>query len=108
MLQGHPNTTMCHAAVLREVAILKMLQGHPNAIMCHACFETRDHFALVLELCHGGELLRPELPWAKVSEAQAAAVLVQLCSFQVECHRRGIMHRCAPCPCPCDYGLRER
>ncbi|MCO5554744.1 hypothetical protein L7F22_008278 [Adiantum nelumboides] len=92
-------------AANNEIALLARVQGHPNVVRLEAHCHSQDSVHLLLELCHGGDLLEhietlraarslgPDHQGAVLSEAEAAEALLAVVLALSFCHSRGVMHR---------------
>lgn len=74
-----------------EVDVMRKLE-HPNIVQFLDVFEDRDYLHIVMELCSGGELFQRISERKKYTEADAAAVLRQVCLAVAYLHDRDIMH----------------
>ncbi|XP_057547618.1 CDPK-related kinase 7-like [Amaranthus tricolor] len=87
-------TSIAIEDVRREVKILRALTGHKNLVQFYEAYEDDDNVYVVMELCHGGELLDRILSrGGKYSEEDAKAVMVQILSVVAYCHLQGVVHR---------------
>jgi len=82
-----------HLAALKyEIEIMKRLD-HPYIVMLFEIFEDRDHIYLVMELCSGGHLQHYVDNRGHLTEANAAAVMQQVCRAVFYLHRNSVCHR---------------
>lgn len=76
----------------QEVRAMQMLT-HPNIVSLVDLYESPTHVHIVLELCHGGELLERILREKFLSEVVCADLMHQILSAIAYMHDRGITHR---------------
>ena len=74
-----------------EIKILSLLD-HPNIVRLFEVFEDDKNFYLIMELCHGGNLLS-RMKNNKYKEKAAAVLMEQIVSAVAYCHEKGICHR---------------
>lgn len=77
----------------REVEIMRSVAGHPNILQLYETFDEPRKLHLVLELLNGGNLFDLIVDKGYFSEAEAAALLVPLCSALDHMHGMMIVHR---------------
>ncbi|CAB9504591.1 MAP kinase-interacting serine/threonine-protein kinase 2 (Partial), partial [Seminavis robusta] len=77
--------------LVREFKILQTLD-HPSLIRTYELFEGRDHFYIVMDLCHGGDLCQELDTWGPLQEQDAALILKQLLSVVNYLHSNRIVH----------------
>lgn len=80
------------AKVQHEVELLQQLQGVPGALQLHGVYEDDDTVFLVTELCAGGTLGDFLATHGRMSEREAAAVILPLLSVLAACHRAGVVY----------------
>ncbi|CAI7875008.1 unnamed protein product [Closterium sp. NIES-54] len=81
------------AEVKREVGILYHLAGHPHVVQVQAAFEDSKTVAIVMELCHGGELYDRIIAKGHYSECDAARLISTMVSVVHYCHSMNVVHR---------------
>ncbi|CAI5993554.1 unnamed protein product [Closterium sp. NIES-65] len=81
------------AEVKREVGILYHLAGHPHVVQVAAAFEDSKSVAIVMELCHGGELYDRIIAKGHYSECDAARLVSTIVSVVHYCHTMNVVHR---------------
>ncbi|CAI5532386.1 unnamed protein product [Closterium sp. Naga37s-1] len=81
------------AEVKREVGILYHLAGHPHVVQVAAAFEDSKSVAIVMELCHGGELYDRIIAKGHYSECDAARLISTMVSVVHYCHSMNVVHR---------------
>ena len=74
-----------------EIKILSLLD-HPNIVRLFEVFEDEKNFYLIMELCHGGNLLS-RMKNNRYKEKSAAILMEQIVSAIAYCHEKGICHR---------------
>ena len=82
------------ADILKEMAIMSMLKAHPHTTTMYDAYEDDGFFVLILELCKGGELFDAIVKRHHLTEKDAAEIMNSVVSVVMECHARGIIHRC--------------
>lgn len=78
--------------IKKEIDILKKLD-HQNIMKIYEFYENDEEFALVTELCEGGELFDTILAKKYLEEVDAAIIMFQLFGAIAYCHSQNIMHR---------------
>jgi calcium/calmodulin-dependent protein kinase I len=76
----------------REIDIMKKVK-HPNVLNLFHVFESDSQISLVMELVDGGELFYKIVEKGNYSEADAAAIVKQMCQGVAYLHGEGIAHR---------------
>lgn len=76
----------------REIDIMKKVK-HPNVLNLFKVFESDAQISLVMELVDGGELFYKIVEKGNYSEADAAAIVRQMCDGVAYLHGEGIAHR---------------
>ncbi|CAJ2673209.1 unnamed protein product [Trifolium pratense] len=80
-------TAMDIEDVRREVEIMRHLPKHPNIVSLKYTYEDDDHVHLVMELCHGGDLLNRIIGRGYYTERSAVSVVKTIVEV-VQVHRR--------------------
>ena len=80
------------AAMMNEVMTLKKL-SHPNILQLFECYEYKNQFSMVLDLCTGGELFDKLYNDGALSEADASTIIKCILKALAHCHAKGVMHR---------------
>eukprot|EP00826_Nyctotherus_ovalis_P019054 TRINITY_DN15814_c0_g1_i2.p1 TRINITY_DN15814_c0_g1~~TRINITY_DN15814_c0_g1_i2.p1 ORF type:complete len:512 (-),score=139.77 TRINITY_DN15814_c0_g1_i2:93-1628(-) len=75
-----------------EIGVLKKLD-HPNIMKLFEVFTDAQNYYLVTEFIDGGELFGETQRRGIFAEKTAAAVMRQLLSVVMYCHKRGMVHR---------------
>jgi serine/threonine protein kinase len=78
--------------VEKEIEIMSSLD-HPHIVHLNEVFTNADTVFLVMELAKGGEVFDRLLERGAFSEAEAAAIVVQLLCAVGYIHDMGIVHR---------------
>ena len=76
----------------QEFEILKQLD-HPNILKFYEHYEDLENYYLIMEYCHGGELLKKMRLIKTFSERSAALIMLQILSAIRYCHEKNIVHR---------------
>ncbi|KAJ3682337.1 hypothetical protein LUZ60_014910 [Juncus effusus] len=68
---------------------------NPGVVRVHAVYQNSESIHLVMDICHGPDLLEwiKLRPVPQVSEPEAALIMAQLMQTLETCHKRGIAHR---------------
>ena len=74
-----------------EIKILSLLD-HPNIVRLFEVFEDDKNFYLIMELCHGDNLLS-RMKNNRYKEKAAAVLMEQVVAAIAYCHEKGICHR---------------
>ena len=78
--------------MMKEVMTLQKLD-HPNILSLFACYEYKQSFSIVVDLCTGGELFDKLFNDGALPEADAATVIRSLLRALAHCHAQGVVHR---------------
>lgn len=81
-------STMSHAELKREVALLRTLD-HPNVVRVLETYVHRNRYFAVMELCRGGDLYTRD-PYTEYEAWEIMSKLVDAVSYL---HSHGIVHR---------------
>ncbi|KAJ3325116.1 Fibrocystin-L [Boothiomyces sp. JEL0866] len=76
----------------REVSIMKAVQ-HDNILQLYEVFENSQKIGLVMELCHGGELVQAVRKSSYCSDKTIRTIISQLTNAVTYLHRNKIIHR---------------
>ena len=74
-----------------EIKLLSLLD-HPNIVRLFEIFKDDKNYYLIMELCHGGNLVT-RMTNNKYKEKDAAILMEQIVSAIAYCHEKGICHR---------------
>eukprot|EP00271_Cylindrocystis_brebissonii_P014617 TRINITY_DN36027_c0_g1_i1.p1 TRINITY_DN36027_c0_g1~~TRINITY_DN36027_c0_g1_i1.p1 ORF type:complete len:544 (+),score=47.69 TRINITY_DN36027_c0_g1_i1:299-1930(+) len=77
----------------REVEVMALVGHHQHLVGLQEVHYEKDAMHLMLDYCHGGELFDVLLARGKLTEADAADVVLQLALGLNHCHSRGVLHR---------------
>ncbi|EGD79546.1 camk/dcamkl protein kinase [Salpingoeca rosetta] len=80
------------ALMKSELSVLQIV-NHGNIIHMHDAYETRTHVYLILEFVNSGDLFDMIVKAGHFSEADARAVMYDMCSALQYLHARRIIHR---------------
>ena len=78
--------------IINEINILRMID-HPNILKLFEFYSNKEYYAMILELCSGGELYKEIIQKAPFSEGYASYVMYQIFSAINYCHKMHIIHR---------------
>jgi serine/threonine protein kinase len=76
----------------KEAAIISKLK-HPNICSCHECFEDKDLFFYILEMCGGGTLFDKLEQDVVLEEQQAKKMAKEMFGAVNHMHEKGVIHR---------------
>ena len=91
-----PLETLCDkgmAALELEVRTMRRVAGHANIVSLRECYLHGNSFALVMELCRGGELFDRIVAKAYYGEDEARVAFAQMVEAVGHCHAREVVHR---------------
>ena len=83
-------------SIRREVEVLLALRGTLNVAALEGAYEDARNVYLVMELCHGGELIGKSGPGKRnfaYSERAVASFMRSILQTIAQCHARNIIHR---------------
>ena len=75
-----------------EIDILRKID-HPNILKLFEFYSTKDEYAMILELCSGGELYKEIVQKGPFDEGYTSYVMYQIFSAINYCHKMNIIHR---------------
>jgi len=75
-----------------EISLLRTLD-HPNVVRVYETFQDSKTVYIIMEYLKGGDLLSRK----GYTEAEAAEILLQICSAIAYCHSNNVMHRDLKC-----------
>ena len=78
--------------IINEISILRKMD-HPNILKIFDFYSTEDSYAMILELCSGGELYKEIIQKGPFNEGYTSYVMYQIFSAINYCHKMHIIHR---------------
>ena len=78
--------------IINEISILRKMD-HPNILKLFDFYSTEDSYAMILELCSGGELYKEIIEKGPFNEGYTSYVMYQIFSAINYCHKMHIIHR---------------
>ena len=78
--------------IINEIAILRKMD-HPNIIKMFEFYSNKENYALILELCSGGELYKEIIQRGPFEEKCSAYIMYQIFSAINYFHKLHIIHR---------------
>jgi serine/threonine protein kinase len=79
-------------AIYKEAESLKALT-HKHIVKLHQAFIDGKQFIMIMEVCHGGELLDKVKKNKHIPEPLARNIILQVIQAMLYCHSRGTVHR---------------
>ena len=78
--------------IINEINVLRKMY-HPNILKIFEFYSNKDYYAMILELCSGGELYKEIIQKGPFDEGYSAYVMYQIFSAINYCHKMHIIHR---------------
>ena len=78
--------------IINEINVLRKMD-HPNILKIFEFYSNKDYYAMILELCSGGELYKEIIQKGPFDEGYSAYVMYQIFSAINYCHKMHIIHR---------------
>ena len=78
--------------IMNEINILRKID-HPNILKIFEFYSNKEQYAMILEICSGGELYKEIIQKAPFNEGYASYVMYQIFSAINYCHKMHIIHR---------------
>ena len=78
--------------IINEINILRIID-HPNILKLFEFYSNKEEYAMILELCSGGELYKEIVQKGPFDEGYTSYVMYQIFSAINYCHKMHIIHR---------------
>ena len=78
--------------IINEINILRKID-HPNILKLFEFYSNKEEYAMILELCSGGELYKEIIHKGPFDEGYTSYVMYQIFSAINYCHKSHIIHR---------------
>ena len=77
----------------KKYLIFPFYQDHPHILKVFECYQDKNNFYIVTELCSGGELFERIVKAGSLSEKKASKVMNQILLAVNHFHKKNIIHR---------------